>query len=171
MDCRPADRIKPRDADAFAVTRAACELVGWRYEVAGSPVPVVVGHAHLRADSQPVAEHQIIDPGGRSCRSARPGRAGPANGLQSLLRRDEEFGKSGKFLTGAPLNKKWHKIPYRALREARVRVVDRGRNLIRRELRIPAGEALRRFGDQHSFIDLGHRDSLRPSRGNRQPQL
>jgi len=44
MDCRPADRIKPRDADAFAVTRAACELVGWRYEVAGSPVPVVVGN-------------------------------------------------------------------------------------------------------------------------------
>jgi hypothetical protein len=43
MDCRPADRIKPRDADAFAVTGAACELVGWRYEVAGSPVPVVVG--------------------------------------------------------------------------------------------------------------------------------
>jgi hypothetical protein len=43
MDCRPTDRIKPRDADAFAVTRAACELVGWRYEVAGSPVPVVVG--------------------------------------------------------------------------------------------------------------------------------
>ena len=32
MDCRPADRINPRDADAFAVTvtRAACELVGWR---------------------------------------------------------------------------------------------------------------------------------------------
>ncbi|HEX2402805.1 MAG TPA: TnsA-like heteromeric transposase endonuclease subunit, partial [Mycobacterium sp.] len=44
MDCRPADRIKSRDADAFAVTRAACELVGWRYEVAGSPVPVVVGN-------------------------------------------------------------------------------------------------------------------------------
>jgi hypothetical protein len=44
MDCRPTDRIKPRDADAFAVTRAACELVGWRYEVAGSPVPVVVGN-------------------------------------------------------------------------------------------------------------------------------
>jgi len=33
-----------RNADAFAVTRAACELVGWRYEVAGSPVPVVVGN-------------------------------------------------------------------------------------------------------------------------------
>jgi hypothetical protein len=44
MDCRPADRIKPRDADAFAVTRAGCELVGWLYEVAGSPVPVVVGN-------------------------------------------------------------------------------------------------------------------------------
>jgi hypothetical protein len=25
MDCRPADRIKPRDADAFAVTRAAAQ--------------------------------------------------------------------------------------------------------------------------------------------------
>ena len=44
MDCRPADRIKPRDAGACAVTRAACELVGWRYEVAGSPVPVAVGN-------------------------------------------------------------------------------------------------------------------------------
>jgi len=42
--CRPADRIKPPDADAFGVTRAACELVGWRYEVAGSPVPVEVGN-------------------------------------------------------------------------------------------------------------------------------
>jgi hypothetical protein len=61
--------------------------------------------------------------------------------------------------------------PKRALREARVRVVDRGRNMIRWELRIPAGEAPHHFGDQHSFIDLGHRDHLRPSRGNRQPQL
>ena len=78
---------------------------------------------------------------------------------------------SGKFLTGAPLNKECDKIPYRALREARVRVVDRGRNLIGRELRIPAGEALLHFGDQHSFIDLGHRDSLCASRGNRQPPL
>ena len=33
-----------RNADAFAVTRAACELVGWRYEVAGSSVPVEVGN-------------------------------------------------------------------------------------------------------------------------------
>ena len=62
MDCRPADRIKPRDADAFAVTRAACELVGWRYEVAGSPSPVVVGNVrwlsgyrHPRHDLPPVA--------------------------------------------------------------------------------------------------------------------
>ena len=78
---------------------------------------------------------------------------------------------SGKFLTGAPLNKEWDKIPYRALREARVRVVDRGRKSDRPGARIPAGEALLHFGDQHSFIDLGHRDSLRTSRGNRQPPL
>jgi hypothetical protein len=31
VDCRPAERIKPRDAVAFAATRRACELVGWQY--------------------------------------------------------------------------------------------------------------------------------------------
>ena len=37
MDCRPADRIKPRYADGLAPTRAARELVGWRmsWPVAG----------------------------------------------------------------------------------------------------------------------------------------
>jgi hypothetical protein len=35
-DCRPADRIKPRDAVTFAVTRRVCVRVGWRYELAGA---------------------------------------------------------------------------------------------------------------------------------------
>jgi hypothetical protein len=37
IDCRPAHRIKPRDQAAFDATRAACELMGWSYEVADSP--------------------------------------------------------------------------------------------------------------------------------------
>jgi hypothetical protein len=32
VDCRLAERIRPRDAEAFAVTRAACALLGWHYE-------------------------------------------------------------------------------------------------------------------------------------------
>lgn len=42
LDCRLAERIKPRDAEAFAATRVACELVGWRYELVGSPDPILM---------------------------------------------------------------------------------------------------------------------------------
>ncbi|TDB79803.1 TnsA-like heteromeric transposase endonuclease subunit, partial [Micromonospora sp. KC721] len=42
VDCRPVERIKPRDAVAFAETRRACELVGWEYRLVGAPEPVVV---------------------------------------------------------------------------------------------------------------------------------
>jgi TnsA endonuclease-like protein len=42
VDCRPAERIKPRDAAAFAETRRACELVGWEYRLVGAPEPVTV---------------------------------------------------------------------------------------------------------------------------------
>lgn len=37
LDVRPADRIKPRDQAAFDETRAACSLMGWAYDVVGSP--------------------------------------------------------------------------------------------------------------------------------------
>jgi hypothetical protein len=37
VDCRPAERIKPRDAQAFDATRQACELVGWEYRLVGTP--------------------------------------------------------------------------------------------------------------------------------------
>jgi hypothetical protein len=42
VDCRPTERIKPRDAVAFAETRRACELVGWEYRLVGAPEPVAV---------------------------------------------------------------------------------------------------------------------------------
>ena len=42
VDCRPAERIKPRDAAAFAETRRACELVGWEYRLVGGPELVTV---------------------------------------------------------------------------------------------------------------------------------
>ena len=41
VDCRPADRIKPRDAAAFAATQRACELVGWEYRLVSEPDPVL----------------------------------------------------------------------------------------------------------------------------------
>ncbi|WP_245721383.1 TnsA-like heteromeric transposase endonuclease subunit [Nocardia pseudovaccinii] len=57
MDCRPVDRIKPRDAEAFTATGVACEVLGWRYEVAGAVDPVVsanlrwlAGYRHPRHD-------------------------------------------------------------------------------------------------------------------------
>jgi len=47
---------------AFAATRAACELVGWRYEVVGSPDPIMMmnarwlsGYRHPRHDVPAVA--------------------------------------------------------------------------------------------------------------------
>jgi hypothetical protein len=62
LDCRLAERIKPRDAEAFAATRAACELVGWRYEVVGLPDPILMmnvrwlsGYRHPRHDVPEIA--------------------------------------------------------------------------------------------------------------------
>ncbi|MEV0903144.1 TnsA-like heteromeric transposase endonuclease subunit [Actinoplanes sp. NPDC049802] len=36
MDVRADDRIEPVDAEAFAVTAAACEVVGWRFRRVGT---------------------------------------------------------------------------------------------------------------------------------------
>ena len=35
VDCRPVERIKPRDAAAFEATARACALVGWEYRLVG----------------------------------------------------------------------------------------------------------------------------------------
>jgi hypothetical protein len=37
IDCRPAGRIKPADAAAFAATVQASAEIGWRYEFAHEP--------------------------------------------------------------------------------------------------------------------------------------
>lgn len=36
LDCRPDDRVRARDAEAFAATERACELVGWDYRRVGA---------------------------------------------------------------------------------------------------------------------------------------
>jgi hypothetical protein len=40
IDCRPAERVRPRDAAAFAATEQACAPVGWRYVLVAEPEPV-----------------------------------------------------------------------------------------------------------------------------------
>jgi hypothetical protein len=57
VDCRPAERIKPRDTAAFAATRLACEHLGWGYRVSGTPEPIstrnirwLAGYRHPRHD-------------------------------------------------------------------------------------------------------------------------
>lgn len=44
IDCRPDERIKPRDADAFDMTALACESVGWEYRRVGALDPVRAGN-------------------------------------------------------------------------------------------------------------------------------
>ena len=41
IDCRPDDRIKPRDAVVFAATASACARVGWSYRRVGA-LPAVL---------------------------------------------------------------------------------------------------------------------------------
>jgi hypothetical protein len=62
LDCRPADRIKPRDQAAFDATRSACALLGWRYEVVGAPPETLLtnarwlaGYRHPRHDQPEIA--------------------------------------------------------------------------------------------------------------------
>jgi len=57
IDCRPDDRIKPRDAAAFAATGRVCELLGWQFRRLGAPDPVrtanvrwLSGYRHPRHD-------------------------------------------------------------------------------------------------------------------------
>jgi hypothetical protein len=46
VDCRPADRRKPRDLATFEATRRACGLAGWEYRLTGALDPVAT--ANLR---------------------------------------------------------------------------------------------------------------------------
>ena len=44
VDCRPAERRKPRDLGKFKVTARACALAGWEYRLAGAADPVVTAN-------------------------------------------------------------------------------------------------------------------------------
>lgn len=44
LDCRPAERRKPRDVVKFEATARACALAGWEYRLAGAADPVVTGN-------------------------------------------------------------------------------------------------------------------------------
>lgn len=45
LDCRPAERIKPKDQVAFDATAAACAMLGWRYEVVDAPSATLLANA------------------------------------------------------------------------------------------------------------------------------
>jgi hypothetical protein len=74
VDCRPLERIKPRDAAKFEATRRACGQLGWEYRVVGAPDPIVVsnvrwlaGYRHPRHDVPEVAaglRGVFAEPGG-----------------------------------------------------------------------------------------------------------
>jgi hypothetical protein len=49
VDCRPLTRIKLRDAAAFETTRQACLKVGWDYQLAGTPDPVLAANVRRLA--------------------------------------------------------------------------------------------------------------------------
>ncbi|WP_433521290.1 TnsA-like heteromeric transposase endonuclease subunit [Nocardia pseudovaccinii] len=62
IDCRPSDRIKPKDAAVFAVTERACSELGWSYRLVTGHDPVWLanvrwlgGYRHLRYRVEPAA--------------------------------------------------------------------------------------------------------------------
>jgi hypothetical protein len=72
VDCRPDERIRPRDAEAFAAAERACELIGWGYRRVGGIEPVLAenvrwlaGYRHLRhhrAEVAPVLLQVFAEP-------------------------------------------------------------------------------------------------------------
>lgn len=66
IDCRPAQRIKPRDAEAFAVTEAACQQAGWENRLVSGHDPVwltnlrwLAGYRHPRNLDLAVADRLL----------------------------------------------------------------------------------------------------------------
>jgi hypothetical protein len=63
VDCRPDDRIRSRDSEAFTATQRACGVAGWEYRRVGAVEPVLVenvrwlaGYRHPRFAHAPVVE-------------------------------------------------------------------------------------------------------------------
>lgn len=66
VDCRPADRRKPRDVAKFEATRTACAQVGWEFRLVGAPDAIVVrnvrwlaGYRHPRHRLERVASELL----------------------------------------------------------------------------------------------------------------
>ncbi|MFE3070214.1 TnsA-like heteromeric transposase endonuclease subunit [Streptomyces sp. NPDC059247] len=66
IDCRPANRRKPRDLAKFEATRAACDQVGWEFRLVGAPDAIVVrnvrwlaGYRHPRHRMEPVVSELL----------------------------------------------------------------------------------------------------------------
>jgi len=62
LDCRPAEKVRPKDAAAFEATARACAQAGWRYELVCGHDPVLLanarwlsGYRHPRYHLQPAA--------------------------------------------------------------------------------------------------------------------
>jgi hypothetical protein len=72
LDCRPDERIRPRDAEAFAATGWACELIGWAYRRVGAVEPVLAENVrwlagyrhprHHRGEMAPVLLQVFAEP-------------------------------------------------------------------------------------------------------------
>jgi len=65
VDCRPDDRIRRRDTEAFEATASACDLMGWDYQRVGALDPVLVenlrwvaGYRHPRF-ADPAMEERL----------------------------------------------------------------------------------------------------------------
>lgn len=67
IDCRSQDRIKPRDAAAFAATERACAEVSWRFRLVTGHDPVwlanvrwLAGYRHRR-HTIPAVASQLLE--------------------------------------------------------------------------------------------------------------
>lgn len=49
IDCRPAGRVRPRDAEAFEATRRACDEAGWQYQLLHQPDPILTANVRWLA--------------------------------------------------------------------------------------------------------------------------
>jgi hypothetical protein len=58
IDCRPQERVRAVDAEAFAATRRACAEVGWRYQLVSNYDPVLVGNVRWLAGYRHPRHHQ-----------------------------------------------------------------------------------------------------------------
>lgn len=60
VDCRPDERVKPRDAVAFAATARVCELLGWEYRRVGAPDPIMTANVRWLSGYRHPRHHRPV---------------------------------------------------------------------------------------------------------------